>query len=253
MTEATKSKKCIVITGASAGIGAAAARTLAERGYAIVLAARGPEALAQVAASCGENALAVATDVTKRADVERLKESALETFGRIDVWINNAGRGISRSVLELTDEDIDEMMLVNVKSAVYGMQVCIPYFKEKGAGHLINVSSFLSRVPIASHRSAYSAAKAALSSLTTNLRMELTTEYPKVSVTLLLPGVVDTEFSARAINGSPQPTQPPGVLPAQSTAEVAKVIADVIENPVAERYTNPQHPKIVADYYSVKM
>jgi NADP-dependent 3-hydroxy acid dehydrogenase YdfG len=76
----------------------------------------------------------VRTDVTKRSDVERLRDRALEAFGRVDVWVNNAGRGIDRSVLELTEQDLDEMMEVNVKSALYGMQAVVPHFQERGPG-----------------------------------------------------------------------------------------------------------------------
>src|SRR5688572_22171352 len=163
----------VVITGASAGIGAALARELVSRGARVVLSARTPETLRAVAASLGDAAHAIPADVTRRADVERIRDEAVTAFGRIDVWVNNAGRGISRPVLELTDDDVDEMITVNVKSALYGMQAVVPYFMAQGRGHLINVSSFLGRVPLASPRSAYSAAKAALNSLTTNLRMDL--------------------------------------------------------------------------------
>src|SRR5262245_40684049 len=129
------SSKVIVITGASAGIGAALARKLGQEGHTIVLAARRERELAEAARACGERALAVPCDVTKRPDVERLKSRAIEAFGRVDVWINNAGRGITRSVLDLTDDDIDEMIAVNVKSAVYGMQAIVPHFMERGEGH----------------------------------------------------------------------------------------------------------------------
>ncbi|HXH37882.1 MAG TPA: SDR family oxidoreductase, partial [Thermoanaerobaculia bacterium] len=136
--------KSIVITGASAGIGAAIARRLGrDGGNKVVLAARRVELLREVAAECGPDAIAVAADVTLRNDVERLRDEAIAAFGGVDVWINNAGRGISRSVLDLTDADLDEMMLVNVKSALYGMQAIVPHFIERGHGHLINISSFL--------------------------------------------------------------------------------------------------------------
>src|SRR5437588_4977084 len=101
-------EKVIVITGASSGIGAAAAEELAKRGHKIVLAARRQEALEEVAARIGEEALVVTADVTHRKDVERLRDTAIRHFGHIDVWINNAGRGMSRSVLEITDTDLDE-------------------------------------------------------------------------------------------------------------------------------------------------
>src|ERR1043166_4947737 len=109
--------RTIVITGASAGIGAAIARRLGRDGNHVALAARRADALRAVAAEIGNRALAVIADVTRREDVERLRDEALRAFGAIDVWINNAGRGISRPVLELSDADLDEMMAVNVKSA----------------------------------------------------------------------------------------------------------------------------------------
>ena len=113
------------------------------------------------------------TDVTKRKDVERLRDAALKKFGHVDVWVNNAGRGIGKNVMELTDEDLDEMIRVNVKSVLYGMQAIVPHFQQRGKGHLINVSSFLGRVPLAAFRSAYNAAKHAVNALTANLRMDL--------------------------------------------------------------------------------
>src|SRR5919199_1975589 len=155
----TTERKVVVITGASAGIGAALARHLGGAGHSLALAARSREALVSVARESGERAAVVVTDVTRRADVERLRDEALGIFGRVDVWVNNAGRGISRPALELTDADFDEIMAVNVKSALYGMQAIVPHFMERGAGHVINTSSFLGRVPVATHRSAYNAAK----------------------------------------------------------------------------------------------
>src|SRR5213083_1702445 len=183
----------IVITGASAGIGAAIARRLGRDGNKLALAARRLDLLQAVANESAPDAIAVAADVTRREDVERLRDEALGAFGAVDVWINNAGRGISRSVLDLTDADIDEMMLVNVKSALYGMQAIVPYFIERGRGHVINISSFLGRVPIAAHRSAYNAAKAALNALTANLRADVASN--GVEVSLVMPGLVSTEFA----------------------------------------------------------
>ena len=110
--------RVIVITGASSGIGASLAELLGARGARLVLAARREPELAAALARAGTNALKVVADVTRRADVERVAAECLTRFGRLDVWINNAGRGISRSVLELSDQDFDEMMSVNVKSAL---------------------------------------------------------------------------------------------------------------------------------------
>src|SRR5215468_2086736 len=98
--------RVVVITGASEGIGAAIARRLGGRGDQVVLAARREAELGAVAREAGAHALAVPTDVTRRGDVDRLRDRALEAFGRVDAWINNAGRGITRSVQELTDDDV---------------------------------------------------------------------------------------------------------------------------------------------------
>jgi len=240
-------RKVIVITGASAGIGAALARRLGADGHALVLAARRAPELAAVARDAAADAIAVSTDVTKRAEVERLRDRAIESFGHVDVWVNNAGRGITRPVLELTDEDFDSMMEVNVKSALYGMQAIVPHFMQRGEGHLINVSSFLGRVPVATHRSAYNAAKAALNALTANLRVDLHKTHPNVAVSLVMPGMVKTEFAEKALwsrgggsipwtSSSAPPTQAAAV---QTPEQVADVIADLIAHPVAEVYTNP--------------
>jgi NADP-dependent 3-hydroxy acid dehydrogenase YdfG len=242
-------KKVVVITGASAGIGAALARRLAPEGNAVVLAARRERELREVADSLGERALAVPTDVTRRAEVERLRDRALEAFGRVHVWVNNAGRGIDRPVLELTDEDLDEMMTVNVKSALYGMQAIVPHFIAREGGQLINVSSFLGRVPLATHRSAYNAAKAALNALTANLRTDLRVSHPKIHVSLVMPGLVATEFARNALGGGRSHAPPAGAMRPQSPEEVADRIAALITEPVAEIYTNPASAGLARKYF----
>lgn len=239
----------VVITGASAGIGAELARQLGAQGRRVVLVARRERELNEVAAAAGGSALPVVADVTKRADMQRVVATALERFGQIDVWINNAGRGISRQVSELTDDDLDEMMLVNVKSVLYGVQSVLPHFKERKRGHIINISSMLGRVPLAPFRSAYSASKHALNSLTANLRMELRAEYPQIHVSTVLPGVVATEFGLNARHGGVDSRKLPG---GQSPEEVAAVIAGVIETPRADVYTLPMGRAMVARYYSAE-
>jgi short-subunit dehydrogenase len=242
--------KSIVITGASAGIGAAMARRLGRDGNNLVLAARRAKELANVAGESGTNARTVVADVTRREDVERLRDQAFDAFGSVDVWINNAGRGITRSVLDLTDADFDEMMRVNVKSALYGMQVIVPYFLQRGRGHLINISSFLGRVPIAAHRSAYNAAKAALNALTANLRADVAGK--DVDVSLVMPGLVSTEF-ARNVIGTPSamPPQwtPNAAMKPQTPEEVADAVAELIEHPRAEIYTNPASPEMARRWF----
>ena len=245
----TMKDKVVVITGASSGIGAVLAGVIGERGAKPVLAARRERELGEAARAAAPDALAVVTDATKRADVESLVHAAIDRFGHIDVWVNNAGRGITRSVAELTDEDFDEMMLVNVKSALYGMQAVLPHFRELGRGHIVNVSSMLGRVPFAPQRSAYSAAKHALNSLTANLRMELREPHPGIHVSVVHPGVVATEFGLNALHGGVDSRQMPY---AQSPEEVAAVIADVIERPRADVYTRPGAEQMIIGYYSAE-
>jgi len=244
--------KTIVITGASRGIGEGVAYRLARDGHRLVLAARRRDLLDAVAAEAARlgaaGTLVVETDVTRRDDMERLSRAAIDAFGGYDVWINNAGRGITRSVQQLSDEDVDAMIAVNVKSVIYGMQIAVEHFKRNGQGHLINVSSFLGRVPLATFRSAYNAAKAAVNALTANLRMELRATHPDIHVTLIMPGVVGTWFGRNAL-GSPPETPMYSGPHVQSVEDVADIFARVIEHPVAELYTNPSSPDMARRYF----
>jgi NADP-dependent 3-hydroxy acid dehydrogenase YdfG len=244
--------KTIVITGASSGIGAALARLLGRQGHNLVLASRRAPTLNAVAHEVQSHVVTVCTDVTRRADVNRLCDEAIRAFGVIDVWVNNAGRGITRPVLELTDQEFDEMMAVNVKSALYGMQAVVPHFMARGQGHLINISSFLGRVPIATHRSAYNAAKAALNALTANLRVDLSRTYPQIRVSTIMPGLVSTEFARNALgssSASAPPWTPGSAMKPQTAEEVAEAIAAVIEHPTAEVYTNPASAPMAQRYF----
>jgi short-subunit dehydrogenase len=238
--------KVVVITGASGGIGAELARQLGRKGHHVVGAARGEEALRTVMRESASDARAVVADVTKRVEVERVRDEAIRTFGKIDVWVNNVGRGITRRVLDLTDDDIDQMVTANLKSALYGMQAVVPHFQERGEGHLINVSSMLGRVPMAPFRSAYSASKAALNTLTSNLRMDLRATHPEVTISLVMPGIVSTDFAKNALGGSPP--MPPNV-PTQTAEEVAAVILALIDRPVPEVYSTPALAATARKYY----
>ena len=241
MADVVNKRRVVVITGASAGIGAAMARRLGQDGHALVLASRGQEALDRLVETLragGADATGVRTDVTHRDQVQRLRDTAVSRFGRIDVWINNAGRGITRSVMELTDADIDEMMTVNLKSALYGMQLAAAQFIAQGHGHLINISSLLGRVPLAAHRSAYNAAKAALNAITANLRIELA-RYPGIHVSLVMPGMVRTDFSRHALHAAPDViVRPWSKDPPQTVEEIAELTARLIAEPKAELYTS---------------
>jgi NADP-dependent 3-hydroxy acid dehydrogenase YdfG len=242
-------EKTIVVTGASGGIGAAFARLAGAQGARLVLAARREAELAAVAREAGRDAIAVVADVTHRESVARVLAAAIARFGHVDVWINNAGRGISRPVAELTDEDFDEMMLVNVKSALYGMQAVLPHFQARGSGHIINVSSMLGRVPMATQRSAYNAAKHALNALTASLRMDLRRGFPGIHVTTVSPGVVSTEFGVHARGGGVDSRLLPG---AQPVGEVAEVLLDVVRRPRADVYTRPGMRETVVRYFAAE-
>lgn len=239
------SSQVVVVTGASSGIGAAVAERLSRDGMAVGLVARRADVLTAVASRCGALALPIVADMTVRADAERAAAEALARFGHIDVWINNVGRGITRPATALTDDDIDEMMRVNVKSALYGMQAVLPHFTARGRGHIINVSSVLGRLPMAHFRSAYNGAKHFLNALTANVREDLAASYPGIAVSLVSPGVVRTEFGVNAVHGGPDSRTLPN---SQSAEEVAEVIAGVIVSRAPDVYTRAGVKQMVLGY-----
>ena len=239
--------KVVVITGASGGIGAAAASVVASRGASVALVARRDAELRAVAERCGPNALPVVADVTKRDDVQRVIRAAIDRFGRVDVLVNNVGRGITRVPTALTDDDVDAMIQINIKSVLYGVQEILPHFKERGSGHIINVSSVLGRVPMAPFRSAYNGAKHFLNAITWNLRQELSESMPGVTVSLVSPPVVATEFGTNALHGGPDSRSLP--FP-QNVDEVGNVIAWVIDTRKLDVYTRPGSKPRVTEFLS---
>jgi short-subunit dehydrogenase len=241
--------KVVVITGASSGIGAVLAEQLSRDGTKVALVGRRETALRRVAERCAPNALPIIADVTRREAVSDVVDEVVEHFGHMDVWINNVGRGISRLATELTDEDIDDMMLVNVKSALYGMQESFRYFRERGEGHIINVSSMLGRMPLAPIRSAYSASKHFLNALTANFRDDVHAQYPNIQVSLVSPGIVATDFGLHALHaGGPDNRTMPN---AQSAEAVAEVIRGVIGSRRADVYTVPGAQEAVVKYFGI--
>jgi NADP-dependent 3-hydroxy acid dehydrogenase YdfG len=237
----------VVITGASAGIGAATARLLGGQGVSLALVARRKELLDAVAAESGDHALPIVADAAERADNRRVVQETLAHFGHIDVWINNVGRGISIAPSKLTDEDIDEMIRLNVKTALYGMQEVLPHFRERGRGHVINVSSLLGRVPFATIRSAYCGAKHFLNALTATFRAEVQETHPDIQFSLVSPGVVRTDFGLSARHGGPDSRSFPE---SQSAEEVAGVIAGVITTRRTDVYTRAGMRERIAGYYA---
>ena len=239
--------KVVVITGASGGIGASVAELIASKGASVVLVARREDALKEVAQRCGPGSLAIVADMTKRDEVKRVVRESIDRFGHIDIWMNNVGQGISRVPSQLTDDDIDEIMRVNVKSAIYGMQEILPHFKERGSGQVINISSMLGRIPFAVIRSAYNGSKHFLNAITANFRTEVQATHPDIQFTLVSPGVVRTDFGSNARHGGPDSRELPN---SQSVEEVAEVIAGVMESRLPDVYTRKGAQAVVADYYS---
>lgn len=186
--------KVIVITGASSGMGEAAARHLATEGAKIVVAARRAErinALVESITQNGGTAIAVPTDVTSKEAMQKLIDTAVSTYGRIDVLINNAGV-MPLSPLEhgKTDE-WDHMIDVNLKGVLYGIAAALPYMKEQKSGHIINTASVAGHLVFPT-ASVYCATKFAVRAVTEGLRKEV--KPYNIRATILSPGAVATEL-----------------------------------------------------------
>ena len=186
--------KVVVITGASSGLGEATARLLSAQGASVVLGARRIDRLRSLADELtgrGGKALAVATDVTHCDQVKKLVDVAVQTHGRIDVMINNAGLMPSSPLERLKIEDWDRMIDVNIKGVLYGIAAALPYMKQQRAGHIINVSS------VAGHKiraggAVYAATKHAVRALSEGLRLEV--KPYNIRTTVISPGAVATEL-----------------------------------------------------------
>lgn len=242
--------KVVVVTGASTGIGAALVRNLGAKGHKLVLAARRDELLKDVAHETEAETLTVVTDVTRRKDVEHLRDAAVEKFGHVDVWVNNAGRGTNQTVMQVTDEEFQAVIDVVLKSVLYGMQTIVPHFQERGKGQIVNVSSTLGRVPFVTYRSIYSAAKSAVNILTANLRMDLMAKYPGIHICLVLPGIVDTDFHTVAKTPTRiKAGERVGNAVVLSASEVAEHIASLLEKPVPEMYIPAGAAEFAKQYY----
>jgi short-subunit dehydrogenase len=196
----------------------------------------------EVAKSCVSRCTVMVADMTKREEVERVVRDTIGAAGGIDVWVNNVGRGITKMPSELTDQDIDDMMTVNVKSALYGIQSVLPHFKERGSGQVVNVSSLLGRAPFATHRSAYCGAKHFLNALTANFRQEFATSHPGIKFTLVSPGLVWTHFGLNALHGGADSRSYPD---GQTSEEVAEVIEWAILEKKEDVYTKPAKAMIL--------
>lgn len=197
--------KTIVITGASSGIGRGVALELAAMRANVVLVARRQAVLDELArqiTATGGTALVAAGDVSRPEDLQRAADQALARFGRIDVWINNAGVGALGRFEEIPIEDHARIIDVNVKGVIHGSHVALREFVRQGDGVLINIGSMESEVPIA-YQSSYAASKAAVLSLGRSLTEELRLAgLDRVRVATVMPWATDTPFFTHVANYS---------------------------------------------------
>jgi len=227
------SEQVIVVTGASSGIGLATARMAAKRGARVVLAARSEETLNVIVDDIlgrGGQAIAVTADVSSRADVARIATVAVNTFDRIDTWVNNAGVAIYGRLDQVSDEDSRRLFDINFWGVVNGSLVALPYLSHGGA--LINVGSEVSEAVIPL-QGMYSASKHAVKGFTDTLRVEVC-EVDKlpISITLIQPTAVNTPYPQHARNYMDREPKLP--TPQIEADQVAEAILDAAAKPVRD-------------------
>mgnify|MGYP005844944167 FL=1 len=223
-------QKVIIITGASSGLGEATARRLAGRGARLVLAARREDrlkALTDDLKSEGAEVIWRATDVTDRKQVEALAAFAKETFGRIDVLINNAGLMPLAPLDQVQVDEWDQMVDVNLKGVMYGIAAVLPTMREQHSGHVINLSS------VAGHKlfpgaAVYCATKYAVKALSEGLRMEAGDEIRSTNIS---PGAVDTELTSTITDPDAKKAADELYSVAIDPDAVARAIVYAIEQP----------------------
>nr|WP_319643900.1 SDR family oxidoreductase [Dickeya dianthicola] len=190
------SGKVIVITGASSGIGEAAARLLSSEGAWLVLGARRLDKLEEISQdliNSGGKVEVFKTDVSQRQDVDALVNKAMTIFGRVDVLINNAGVMPNSRLDQLRVEDWEYAIDINLKGTLYGIAAVLPIMKKQNSGHIINISS-LSGHRVRPSSAVYSATKFAVRAISEGVRMEMTPW--NIRCTVISPGPVDTELPA---------------------------------------------------------
>ncbi|MFV9505792.1 MAG: SDR family NAD(P)-dependent oxidoreductase [Oscillochloridaceae bacterium umkhey_bin13] len=203
--------RVVLITGASAGIGAATARLFAAAGAGLVLAARRPAPLEALAASLPV-ARAIPTDVADPVACAALIEQTVATYGRLDILINNAGVGLVGPAVALPPAALDQALAVDLLGPLALMQAAAPLMQAQGRGQIINVSSVLAVQPLP-YLGGYAAAKAALERLSEAARMEL--HGTGVMVSVVRPGTTQTGFGGRQLGEGRQIRRisPKGVPP----------------------------------------
>jgi NADP-dependent 3-hydroxy acid dehydrogenase YdfG len=187
--------KVVVITGASSGIGETIAKFLARHGAKVVIGARRKnriDAVVKEISPAGGKAVGFAVDVTKRPEVEALVRGAVDSFGRVDVIVNNAGIMPIAPIEALKVEEWDRMIDVNIKGLLYGVAAVLPIMQKQKQGHIINMASVFGIKVFAPGGTVYCATKSAVRALTEGLRIELHSQ--NIRCTMISPGAVATEL-----------------------------------------------------------
>jgi short-subunit dehydrogenase len=245
-------EQVIVITGASSGIGLVTAKQAAARGARVVLVARNTRDLERAVdeiRQSGGRAIHVAADVSEQAEVAHIADAALQEFGRIDTWVNNAAVSMYGRITQLSVDDMRRQMDVNYWGQVYGSIVAVQHLRARG-GALINVGSALCdrAIPLQGN---YCAAKHALKAFTDALRMELEEEGVPISVTLVKPASIDTPFFDKArtyLGVEPQP-----VPPVYAPEVAAEVILAAAERPIRELIAGGSGAKLSAARFAPRL
>ena len=225
--------KVVVITGASSGFGRGAALRFARAGAVVVLAARRGEVLDEVTRACiadGGEALAVETDVADPVDVAQLAHEATSRYGRIDVWINNAGAGAVGRFDAIPLDDHTQVIETTLLGALYGSYIAIRQFRRQRRGILINVASVTGKVASLYYAS-YTAAKHGVVGLSAALRLELAEDEDDrdIRVCTLMPDAHDTPFFEHAANYSGHENVPPP--PVHDPENVVEAMLELARNP----------------------
>jgi len=219
--------RVIIITGASQGIGLETAKHLAHKGARVVLAARSKDVIDALAKTL-PNAVAIPTDMRKPEDIEHLVQETLQLYGRVDVLVNNAGQGIYGSIETVDVDEYRSVMELNVYGVLIAMQTVIPHMRKQGGGHIVNVSSMVSKMAIPG-LGAYASTKYALNALTFTARKEL--EKDHIVVSAVMPKMTATNFAKNSIGARPDWTGRAGGMPEVDPPEkVAEAIAAIIES-----------------------
>jgi NAD(P)-dependent dehydrogenase (short-subunit alcohol dehydrogenase family) len=222
--------RVVVLTGASSGIGKAAALAFAARGDRLVLAARGRKDLESVAAACGGDPLIVPTDITRCDEVDELVEAAVDRFGRIDVWADSAAVMAYGRFEDVPANVFDQVVTTDLLGTANIARSALRRFRVQGHGTLILCSSLLAHIT-APYMSAYCTAKWGLRGLTRTLRQELR-DAPDIHLCTLTPGSVDTPIYTSAANYAGAVGRPPP--PVDTAQRMADAIVKLADRPRAE-------------------